>query len=51
MSSEGPKMVGGRGGGMGRPGMAEKWENPVTHRGGSRCVRRLDLGASGGGSP
>ena len=36
---------------MGRPGMAEKHQNPATHRGGRRCVRRLDLGASDGGSP
>ena len=36
---------------MGRPGMARKWENPVTHRGGRRRVRQPDLGASVGGSP
>ena len=35
---------------MGQPGMAEKHQNPATHRGGRR-VRRLDLGAFGGGSP
>ena len=35
---------------MGRPGMAEKQQNPATHRGGRRRVRRPDLGASGGGS-
>ena len=34
---------------MGRPRMAEKYENLVTHRGGRRRVRRPDLGASGGG--
>ena len=32
---------------MGRPGMAEKMENQVTHRGGRRRVRRPDLGVSG----
>ena len=47
MSSEGPKM---RGGGMGRPGMAEKWRIPATHRGGGGRVHRHDMGASGGGS-
>ena len=36
---------------MGWPGMAGKGENPMTHRGGRRRVRQLDLGASGGGSP
>ena len=36
---------------MGRPEVVEKWENPVTHCGGRRRVRRPDLGASGGGSP
>ena len=36
---------------MGWPEVAGKWENPVTHRGGRRRVRRLDLGTSGGGSP
>ena len=35
---------------MGRLEVARKWENPVTHRGGCRRVRRPDLGASGGGS-
>ena len=34
---------------MGRPGMAEKKENPVTYRGGRCRVRRHDPGASGGG--
>ena len=38
-------------GGMGRPGMAEKQQNPETHSGGRRRrVRRPDLGASGSGS-
>ena len=37
MSSEGPKM--GKEG-MGRPGMAEKWQNPAIHHGGRRRVRR-----------
>ena len=36
---------------MGWPGMAEKQENPVTHRGGRRHVRRPDQGASDGGWP
>ena len=36
---------------MGWPGMAGKWENLVTHRGGGRRVCRPDLGASGDGSP
>ena len=36
---------------MGRPGIAEKWENLVTHLGGRRRVRRPDLGASSGGLP
>ena len=36
---------------MGRSGMAEKQQNPVTHRGGRHGVRQPDLGASGGGSP
>ena len=36
---------------MGRPGMAEKHQNPTTHRGGRRRVRRPDPGASGGGWP
>ena len=48
MSLEGPKMGEG---GMGRPGMAEKQQNPATHRGDRPRVRRPDLGASSGGSP
>ena len=48
MSSEGPIMGEG---GMGRPGMAEKYQNSTTHHGGRRRFRRLDLGASGGGLP
>ena len=36
---------------MGRPEVVEKWENPVTHRGGRRRVRRPDPRASDGGSP
>ena len=48
MSSEGPKMGGGR---YGRPEMAGKWRNPTTHPGGCHRVRRLDPGASGGGWP
>ena len=36
---------------MGRSGVAEKQQNPVTHRGGRRSVRRPDPGASGGGWP
>ena len=36
---------------MGRPGMARKSENPVTHHGGRRRIRRPDPGASGGGWP
>ena len=48
MSSEGPKMVGGR---YGRPGMAKKHQNPTTQSG-RRCrFRRLDPSASGCGWP
>ena len=36
---------------MSLPGVAEKHQNPVTHRGRRRRVRRPDLGASDGGSP
>ena len=36
---------------MGRPGMAEKKKNPMTHRGGYRRVRRPDPGLSSGGWP
>ena len=36
---------------MGRPGMDEKHQNPVTHRGRRGRVRRLDPSASGGGWP
>ena len=36
---------------MGRPGMAGKYENPVTHRGGRLHIRRPDPGASGGSWP
>ena len=36
---------------MDRPEMAKKYENPMTHRGGRRRVRRPDPGASGGGWP
>ena len=48
ISSESPKMGGERG--MGLPGMAGKHQNPATHHGGRRRVRRPDLGESGGGS-
>ena len=34
---------------MGRPGMAEKQKNQMTHRGGRRRVRWPDPGASDGG--
>ena len=36
---------------MGWPGMARKYENSATHRGGRRLVRRPDPGAFGGGWP
>ena len=36
---------------MRRLEVAGKWENPVTNRGGRRCVRLPYLGASGGASP
>ena len=36
---------------MGQPGMAEKHQNPATQGGGRRCLRRPDLGPSGGGWP
>ena len=36
---------------MGRPGMAGKQQNPMTHCGGRRRVRRPDPGASDGGWP
>ena len=34
---------------MGRPGMAEKYENQMTNRGGRRRVRRPDPGNFTGG--
>ena len=46
MSSEGPKMVGER---YGRPGKAEKHQNPATQSGGRRSLRRPDPGASDDG--
>ena len=33
---------------MGRPGMAEKLQNPTTQGGTRRCVRLPDPGSSGG---
>ena len=36
---------------MGRPEVAGKWENSVTHYGGRCRVRQPDLGASDGGLP
>ena len=48
MSSEGPKMGEG---GMGRPRVAGKQQNPVTHRGDRRRVRQPDPGASDGDWP
>ena len=36
---------------MGRPGMAEKLQNPATQSGGSRLVRWPDPGAFGGDWP
>ena len=46
MSSKGPKMVGG---GMGRPRMAGKHQNPATQGGRRRRLRWPDPGACGGG--